>query len=158
MPFISRRNFLSTAARSAAVITTGSFLVIESARPQATTVAKSPTDQALDQFIEFYMKAMNSPGLTLGIANRAGTVRAASFGFSNLGLKLAVEPNMLFHIGSITKSFVALVLLQLHEEGKLDLHTPVLDYLAWLPIITTYGPISAHDLLRILRDCQTRCS
>ena len=104
------------------------------------------------------MKAMNSPGLTLGIANRAGTVRVASFGFSNPGLKLAVEPNMLFHIGSITKSFVALVLLQLHEEGKLDLHTPVLDYLPWLPIITTYGPISAHDLLRILRDCQTRCS
>ena len=147
MPFISRRNFLSTAARSAAVITAGSFLVIESARPQATTAAKSPTDRALDQFIEFYMKAMNSPGLTLGIANRAGTVRAASFGFSNPGLKLAVEPSMLFHIGSITKSFVALMLLQLHEEGKLDLHTPVLDYLPWLPIVTTYGPISVHDLL-----------
>ena len=54
---------------------------------------------------------------------------------------------MLFHIGSITKSFVALVCLQLHEEGKLDLHKPVLDYLPWLPIVTTYGPVSAHDLL-----------
>jgi CubicO group peptidase (beta-lactamase class C family) len=54
---------------------------------------------------------------------------------------------MLFHIGSITKSFVALVLLQLQEEGKLDLHKPVLDYMPWLPIVTTYGPVSAHDLL-----------
>ena len=93
------------------------------------------------------MKAMNSPGLTLGTANRAGTVRVASFGFSNPALKQPVEPTMLFHIGSITKSFVALMCLQLHEEGKLDLHKPVLDYLPWLPIVTTYGPVSAHDLL-----------
>ncbi|HVP50327.1 MAG TPA: serine hydrolase domain-containing protein, partial [Candidatus Bathyarchaeia archaeon] len=55
--------------------------------------------------------------------------------------------DMLFHIGSITKSFVALICLQLQEEGKLDLHKPVLDYLPWLPIVTTYGPVSAHDLL-----------
>ena len=145
MPFISRRNFLSTSARTAAALTAGSFFVIEAAESQTT--AGTPVDQALDQFIEAYMKAMNSPGLTLGTANRAGTVRVASFGFSNPGLKQPVEPDMLFHIGSITKSFVALICLQLHEEGKLDLHKPVLDYLSWLPIVTTYGPVSAHDLL-----------
>jgi CubicO group peptidase (beta-lactamase class C family) len=147
MSFISRRNFLSTAARTAAAVTAGSFVVVEAAQPQTTAAAKSATDQTLDQFIESYMKAMNSPGLTLGTANRAGTVRVASYGFSNPDLKQPVEPNMLFHIGSITKSFVALVLLQLQEEGKLDLHKPVLDYLPWLPIVTTYGAVSAHDLL-----------
>jgi len=147
MSFTSRRSFLSTAARSAAAVTAGSFLVIESAESQTTAAAKSSTDQVLDQFVESYMKAMNSPGLTLGTANRAETVRVTSYGFSNPGRKLAVQPDMLFHIGSITKSFVALVLLQLHEEGKLDLHKPVLDYLPWLPIVTTYGPVSAHDLL-----------
>ena len=149
MPFISRRNFLSASARTAAALTAGSFFVVESSESQTapTTSSRTPTDQALDQFIESYMKAMDSPGLTLGTANRAGTVRVASFGFSDPGLKQPVEPNMLFHIGSITKSFVALVCLQLHEEGKLDLHKPVLDYLPWLPIVTTYGPVSAHDLL-----------
>jgi CubicO group peptidase (beta-lactamase class C family) len=142
---ISRRNFLSTTARTAAALTAGSFLVIESAETQ--DAVRSPADQSLDQFIEAYMKAMNSPGLTLGTANRTGAVRVASFGFNNAALKQPVEPNMLFHIGSITKSFVALMCLQLHEEGKLDLHKPVLDYLPWLPIVTTYGPVSAHDLL-----------
>jgi len=145
MPFISRRNFLSTSARTAAALTAGSFFVIEAAESQTT--ARAPVDQALDQFIESYMKAMNSPGLTLGTANRAGAVRVASYGFSNPGLKQPVEPDMLFHIGSITKSFVALVMLQFHEEGKLDLYKPVLDYLPWLPIVTPYGPVSAHDLL-----------
>ncbi len=147
MPFITRRNFLSASARTAAALTAGSFLVVEAAQSQTDTAARTPVDQALDTFIESYMKAMNSPGLTLGTANRAGTVRVASYGFSNPGLKQPVEPNMLFHIGSITKSFVALVCLQLHEEGKLDLHKPVLDYLPWLPIVTSYGPVSAHDLL-----------
>jgi D-alanyl-D-alanine carboxypeptidase len=145
MPFISRRNFLSTSALTVAALTAGSFLVVESAETQDT--ARTSADQSLDRFIESYMKAMNSPGLTLGTANRSGTVRVASFGFSNPALKQPVEPNMLFHIGSITKSFVALMCLQLHEEGKLDLHKPVLDYLPWLPIVTTYGPVSAHDLL-----------
>ena len=144
---MSRRNFLSTTARTAAALSAGSFLVVEAAQSQTDMAARTPADHALDQFIESYMKAMNSPGLTLGTANRAGTVRVASYGFSNPAMKQPVEPNQLFHIGSITKSFVALVLLQLHEEGKLDLHKPVLDYLPWLPIVTTYGPVSAHDLL-----------
>ena len=146
MPMVSRRNFLSASARTAAALAAGSFFVVEAAQTQ-TDAVHNPADQALDHFVEFYMKAMNSPGLTLGTANRAGTVRVASFGFSNPALKLQVEPDQLFHIGSITKSFVALVCLQLHEEGKLDLHKPVLDYLPWLPIVTTYGPVSAHDLL-----------
>jgi len=147
MPLISRRHFLSASARTAAALTAGSFFVIEAAESQTANAGLTPTDRTLDQFIESYMKAMNSPGLTLGTANRAGTVRIASYGLSNPGLKQPVEPNMLFHIGSITKSFVALVILQLHEEGRLDLHKPVLDYLPWLPIVTTYGAVSAHDLL-----------
>ncbi len=147
MSIVTRRNFLATSARTAAALTAGSFIVVEAAQSQATDAASSSADQALDQFIESYMKAMNSPGLTLGTANRAGTVRVASYGFSNPGLKQPVEPTQLFHIGSITKSFVALVLLQLREEGKLDLHKPVLDHLPWLPIVTSYGPVSAHDLL-----------
>jgi D-alanyl-D-alanine carboxypeptidase len=147
MPIVTRRNFLSASARTAAALTAGSFLVVEAAPAQTDKAARPPVDQTLDAFIESYMKSMNSPGLTLGTANRSGTVRVASYGFSNSGLKQAVEPNMLFHIGSITKSFVALVCLQLHEEAKLDLHKPVLDYLPWLPIVTSYGPVSAHDLL-----------
>ena len=54
---------------------------------------------------------------------------------------------MWFEIGSISKSFVALTLLQLKDEGKLDLGRPILEYLPWLPIETNYGPVTAHHLL-----------
>jgi CubicO group peptidase (beta-lactamase class C family) len=103
--------------------------------------------QPLDEFIARYMQAMNAPGLTLALANKSGVVRTAGFGYSDVELKTPVTPQMLFEIGSITKSFVALTLLQLHEEGKLDFQKPVLEYLPWLPIEANYGVITVHHLL-----------
>jgi CubicO group peptidase (beta-lactamase class C family) len=101
----------------------------------------------LDDFIHRYLREMNAPGLTLGMANRSGTVRTASFGFADLEAKTPLTPEMRFQIGSISKSFVALTLLQLRDEGKLDLDRPILEYLPWLPIETGYGVVTVHHLL-----------
>ena len=40
----------------------------------------------------------------------------------------AAYPNQLFEIGSISKSFLAICLLQLLDEGKLDLQRPIAEY------------------------------
>ena len=130
-----RRTFLGGAALAA-------FLLQEEPARAANAI-----DPQLDPFIEDYMRAMNSPGLTLALANREGTVRAASFGYSDVEAKERVTTEHLFQIGSITKSFVALTLLQMRDEKKVDLHRPILEYLPWLPIETNYGPITAHHLL-----------
>src|SRR5262249_16530800 len=58
-----------------------------------------------------------------------------------------INPDQLFQIGSISKSFVALCLLQLRDEGKFDLHKPVRDYLSWFRIESPYEPITTHHLL-----------
>ncbi len=102
---------------------------------------------ALDPFIARYMKAMNAPGMTLALARREGAGRIATFGFSDLETKKAVTPDHLFQVGSISKSFVALTCLQLHDEGKLDLERPILEYLPWLPIVAKQGTITPHHLL-----------
>src|SRR5271166_4242064 len=112
-----RRTFLRGAAIAA-------FLVQEQGARAGNSI-----DAPLDRFIESYMREMNSPGMTLSLANRQGTVRVASFGFSDLEAQERVSTDQLFQIGSITKSFVALTLLQLRDEKKLDLHRPILDYL-----------------------------
>ncbi|MGA8528963.1 MAG: serine hydrolase domain-containing protein, partial [Acidobacteriaceae bacterium] len=82
-----------------------------------------------------------------GLTDARETRRVACYGFANLDQRLPVASDHLFQIGSITKSFVALVILQLHEEGKLDLQAPVLDYLPDLPIVTEYGTVTIHHLL-----------
>jgi CubicO group peptidase (beta-lactamase class C family) len=109
--------------------------------------ASGPLEEKLDSFLAAYLPAMNAPGLTLGITHSKETRRVACYGYANLDQRLPVAPDHLFQIGSITKSFVALVILQLHEEGKLDLHAPVLDYLPDLPIVTEYGTVTIHHLL-----------
>ena len=93
------------------------------------------------------MRAMNAPGMTQALTDTKTTIRTASYGFANVDLKAPVTPDHLFQIGSITKSFAALILLQLRDEGKVDLHRPVLEYLPWLPVTMPYGPITAHHLL-----------
>ena len=90
---------------------------------------------------------MNAPGMTLGLTDATKTLRTVGYGFANIDAGLPVTPDHLFQIGSISKSFVALVLLQLHEEGKLDLHKPILEYFPWLPITEQFGSIQVHHLL-----------
>ena len=115
--------------------------------PLPMPAASDGMQQKLDAFTADYMQAMNAPGMTQALTDPASTLRTASYGFANIDLKLPVTPDHLFQIGSITKSFVALILLQLHEEGKLDLHRPVIQYLPWLPIAMPFAPITAHHLL-----------
>ncbi|HTV97248.1 MAG TPA: serine hydrolase domain-containing protein [Steroidobacteraceae bacterium] len=103
--------------------------------------------RALDRFITGYREAMNAPGLTLGLAGAEGVVRVSSYGYVDLEAKTPVSTSDLFEIGSITKSFVALVLLQLHEQGKVDLHAPIRAYLPWLSMRSDYGEILIHHLL-----------
>lgn len=110
-------------------------------------VAATPVEKDLDGYIAGYMTAMNAPGLTLGLTDSSKTLRTAGYGFADVDKRIAVNERHLFQIGSITKSFVALVLLQMRDEGKLDLQTPVLDYLPELPIDARFGSITTHHLL-----------
>ena len=114
---------------------------------QAAPAANSNTMRTLDRFIAGYCAAMNAPGLTLGLANAAGIVRVASYGYVDLAAKIPVSTSHLFEIGSISKSFVGLTVLQLHEEQKVDLQAPVRSYLPWLSMETTFGEILVHHLL-----------
>jgi D-alanyl-D-alanine carboxypeptidase len=109
--------------------------------------AKGDVEKKLDAFTAGYMRSMNAPGMTQALTDTKTTIRTAGYGFANVDLQAPVTPDHLFQIGSITKSFAALILLQLRDEGKVDLHRPVLEYLPWLPVTMPYGPITAHHLL-----------
>jgi CubicO group peptidase (beta-lactamase class C family) len=102
---------------------------------------------ALDRFVERYMREMHAPGMTLVLADRDGVHRVAAYGFGDLESRIAVAPGQLFQIGSISKSFVAVSLLELRDEGKLDLHRPIAEYLPWFRVESRFAPITTHHLL-----------
>ncbi len=60
------------------------------------------------------------PGISAAIATSEGVVWTGVAGMANLETGEPIRPDMLFGIGSITKTFVAVVILQLVEEGLLD--------------------------------------
>jgi D-alanyl-D-alanine carboxypeptidase len=101
----------------------------------------------LDQFIARHMNEIGAPGMTLALADRKGLLRASQYGFADLKAGIKVQPETLFEIGSISKSFVAIAVLQLVDEGKLELNKPVKDYLQWLKLESSYAPFTTHHLL-----------
>jgi CubicO group peptidase (beta-lactamase class C family) len=138
---LSRRDMLTLGLLAAVPLD----LFAESAR--AAPAGDSNAMRTLDRFIAGYCAAMNAPGLTLGLANSEGIIRAVSYGYVDLAAKVPVSTSHLFEIGSITKSFVGLTILQLHEEHKVDLQAPIRTYLPWLSMETNFGEILVHHLL-----------
>jgi len=145
---LSRRSFLTRGAMATAATAGASLFWTPDAQAEMPMPRPAGAlDEKLDAYIAAYLPAMNAPGLTLGLADTSKTLRAVGYGYANVDLRLPVTADHLFQIGSITKSFVALVLLQLRDEGKLDLQKPILEYLPWLPITESFGPITVHHLL-----------
>jgi D-alanyl-D-alanine carboxypeptidase len=141
---LTRRDILQ-AGLAAATAATGTFWVDDG---QASDSSKyRDVFPELDRFVEQFMRDMNSPGLTLVLADREGVHRVATYGFSDLDRQRKLNADELFQIGSITKSFLAIALLQLREEGKLDFHKPVVEYLPWFRIQSSFAPVTTHHLL-----------
>jgi len=65
--------------------------------------------------------AKGPPGISAAIATRDGVIWSGVAGHTDLQNRVSTKYSHLFGIGSITKTFVAIVTLQLIEEGKLKL-------------------------------------
>ena len=141
---LSRRNFLSNTAKSAVAVT-----LLRSVTPafyrQSANV--QPVFTRLDEYITGHMRETGAPGMTLAIANRDGLIRASTYGYADTKAGLRVAPETMFQIGSVSKSFVGLVLLQLRDEGKLDFNKPIVEYLPWLKLNSKFDAINTHHIV-----------
>ena len=152
----SRRRFLSATAKSAVATIAYTTLSTKAGDVFATTIETQgngaaakfqPALSKLDEYIARHMADLGAPGMTLALANRDGALRISTYGFADTKANARVTHDTLFQIGSISKSFVGLTLLQQHQEGKLDLHKPIVEYLPWLKISSQFAPITTHHLL-----------
>jgi D-alanyl-D-alanine carboxypeptidase len=140
MQEISRRRFLATTAVLGAGRVLG-FPMLAAAEPTSGALP------AIDAFVNRHIRERGAPGLILGLADRNSVLAARTYGHRDIKTGQPIEPGDLFEIGSITKSFIAISLLQLREAGKLDLNRPIREYLPWLRIESSYAPITVHHLL-----------
>ena len=73
-------------------------------------------------------KQFDVPGVAVAILTEDG-VETATAGVLNRNTKVAVTPDSIFQIGSITKVYTTTLLMQLVDDGLVDLDKPVVTYL-----------------------------
>ena len=89
-----------------------------------------PDLAAIDRYVRSEMDAQRIPGLALGIVSGDRIVHVQGFGQADRSGR-QVTPETPFLIGSVTKSFTALAIMQLSEAGRVQLDAPVQRYLPW---------------------------
>jgi CubicO group peptidase (beta-lactamase class C family) len=84
----------------------------------------------IDAYIHTRMQAAHIPGLALGVVRGREVVYLKGYGIAGPDGR-SVTPQTPFILGSTSKSFTALAIMQLVEAGKIDLDAPVTTYLPW---------------------------
>lgn len=90
----------------------------------ATSLSASAPAADLDRFIEAELAASAAPGIAYSQVDN-NVVTARGFGKKKQGEGEPVTENTPFPIGSVTKSFTALAIMQLVEDGRLGLDDPI---------------------------------
>lgn len=100
----------------------------------------------LDANVPEMMREAGLPGFSIAVVEDGRTVHAAGFGARDPQKGLPATPDTLYGIGSVTKSFVAIAIMQLAEQGKLQLDDPVSRYVP-LELGRPGQPITIRHLL-----------
>ena len=92
-------------------------------------------DEALlDSLCEVHLKESKIPGLAIGIASKGQVMYAKGFGVKNIDTKSPVTARSVFHLASISKTFVGTAVGQLVAAGKINLDDPVTQYLPYFKL------------------------
>ena len=94
----------------------------------STSHIKDPNFKKIARKIVSEMKRLQVPGVAIGIWHK-GKEYAEGFGVTSVEHPLPVTPDTLFQTGSISKTFTGTILMQLAEQGKVDLDIPVRTYI-----------------------------
>jgi D-alanyl-D-alanine carboxypeptidase len=116
------------------------------ADPMINTV----TPRILDRVTELLAKH-GLPGAAVGVVRDQELVWSQGFGLADVETGRAPDEHTLFRVASITKTFTATAIVQLRDEGKLQLDDPLVRYLPELAAARNpFGPIEDVTLLRML--------
>jgi CubicO group peptidase (beta-lactamase class C family) len=88
----------------------------------------------VDAFLKKVMERFSIPGLSAYIVRDDGEEINLALGVRSLESGEAMAPGCFFHFASVSKPFVATAIMQLVEQGKIDLDTPVKHYLPYFEL------------------------
>lgn len=124
------------------------------ASPLNNTSAGGPTDLMeleafMDGVVESQLKAYHIPGATVAVVKDGKIIFSKGYGYADVNKRKPVVANQtLFRVGSVSKLFIWTAVMQLAEQGRLDLDADINTYLKDFQIPATYPePITLKDLM-----------
>jgi len=112
-------------------------------KPVATTRGDfTYTKQYISWFIEKEMGDADVTGLSIALVDDQEIVWEQGFGFADKQANIKASPDTIYHLGSIAKVFTATAAMQLAEQGKLNIDSPLQQYLPEFSIKSRVGPIA----------------
>lgn len=119
----------------------------------SASIAKAPENRPppsiteLLSELETIVKKHGMPGLSVAVVRHNQVELATGIGLADVATGRPATADTLFRVGSVSKNFVALAIMQLANEGKLDLMDPVRQ---WLPDVWFDNRWEATDPVRIV--------
>ncbi|MEW7290851.1 serine hydrolase [Aquimarina sp. 2304DJ70-9] len=108
------------------------------------TVAQTKTEQ-IDILMNLYHEYGQFNGSAL-VAENGKVIYKKGLGFANMEWDITNQPDTKHRLGSITKQFTSMLIMQLVEQGKLKLDVPITTYLTDYPK-SSGDKITIHHLL-----------
>lgn len=99
---------------------------------------------AFEEFVHQWMQKNKVPGLTIGFI-KDDYVWVKGFGYADLENKIPAKAESAYRFASIQKSMTAVAILQLVEQGKIDLDAEIQTYVPYFP--RKKYPITVRQLL-----------
>lgn len=117
---------------------------------ESGTINRAEAEAFFDEAVPAGLAKYNIPGATVSFVQDGELIFSRGYGYSDIANRTPVDPETtLFHIGSITKLFTWTCVMQLVEEGKIDLDADINTYLTDFSIPETYSghPVTMRHLM-----------
>jgi CubicO group peptidase (beta-lactamase class C family) len=108
------------------------------------------TLEGLQKAIKSELDKNHVPGAGVALVSRGGLVWCGGFGDADIASKKPVNCDTEFRVGSISKTFVALALLKLQEEGKINLEARLHDVAPEIPVKNAWDPAHPVRVVNLL--------
>ncbi|HEX6125721.1 MAG TPA: serine hydrolase [Pyrinomonadaceae bacterium] len=120
----------------------------ESARQDLQRADYKAAIETLERFITHEMADKDLPAVSIALVDAQQIVWAKGFGFADPIKKVPATAETVYRVGSVSKLFTDIAVMQLVEQGKLDLDSPVTRYLPEFKPRNSFGkPITLRQLM-----------
>lgn len=130
------------------------FLLAATLSGQAPPPPGDPIPQNVDEFRRAAARVLEEtavPGAGLALVRQSGVEWAGGVGVADRDQRIPVSADTTFRVGSISKTFVAMALVQLSEDGLLDLEAPVSELTPDVVIDNPWYDIEQVQVIHLLQ-------